>query len=227
MEMTMENSDFTTYDLSSQESGPSFFSQVQILTPVLLGLFMGPGVASGVRSTGVTCLPDQTETQIIASAAVPASDLVTTIREGWKLNMTELSGVLGVSRPTLYNWLKGGPVADSKALHHLQVLAVAAESWRDYMVKAGQDFLLDYTGPQANDESIRQAMGRQKITVDELREMVRTRGEQYREAREQSRVLLGDPLPLPASPPPESSRRLNKQWAENAKALHAARNRNR
>lgn len=220
----MQNSDFTTYDFSSQGSGTGLFSQVQILTPVLLGLFMGPGVASGFRSAGVASLPDRAETEINAPVTVPAGELVATIREGWKLNMTELAGVLGVSRPTLYNWLKGGPVADSGALQHLQVLAAAAGAWKRHTEQGGQDFLLDYTGPQANEESIRQAMGRSEVRTSEITDLIHSRSKQYQEAYVLSREILGEPTPIQGDPIHESTRKLNKRWTENAQRLHRARN---
>jgi transcriptional regulator with XRE-family HTH domain len=228
MEMTIQTADF-----SNRVSGQGIFPPVQILTPILLGLLTGPGFASGARSCLLTNFPNQRGPGVFTAAAgeaaspvMPAGELVTAIREGWGLNMSELAEICGVSRPTLYNWLKGKPVADPKVLHHLQVLAAAAGVWKHYTERGGQDFLLDYTGPQANQESIRQAMSRPDVSADGLRDLVESRREQYRVAREQTRTILGESLPLPATSPPESARRLNKLWADNAKALHAARKRN-
>lgn len=222
-----------TADFSNRISGQGIFPSVQILTPILLGLLTGPGVASGVRSCSLANLPNHREAGIFTSAAgdaacpsVPVGELVTAIREDWGLNMSELAEICGVSRPTLYNWLKGKPVADPKVLRHLQVLAATAGAWKSHTERGGQDFLLDYTGPQANQESIRQAMSRPDVSADALRDLVECRREQYRVAREQTRTILGESLPLPATSPPESARRLNKLWADNAKALHAARKRN-
>lgn len=230
--MTASPADFSIDDFSDRVSAQGIISPVQILTPLVAGLLTGFGFAASSRSAWEAASSDLGEVRCFTpvsseatSIPIPAGELVTKIREGWQLNMTELAEILSISRPTLYNWLKGKPVADSKVLYHMQALAAAAETWQEQANQGGQDFLLDYTGPRADEESIRQAMRRPEVTAEELRALVGCRWGQYSEAREQTRAILGSPLHLPASSPPESSRRLNKLWAENAKALHAARNR--
>lgn len=234
MEMTIQTADFKTDDFSNPASGQGIFPSMQILTPIFLGLLTGPGVASGAQSSWLTNLPDQGVPGIFASAggeaastAVPAGGLVTAIREGWRLNMTELAEIFGVSRPTLYNWLKGKPVADPKVLHHLQVLAAAAGAWKHHTDQGGQDFLLDYTGPQANEESIRQAMTRPNVSTSEIVDLIHLRLKQYQEAYAQSRTILGEPMPVKGDPIHESTRKLNKRWTENAQRLHQSRNSSR
>ena len=229
--MMIQTADFKTDDFSNRASVQGIFPSVQILTPIFLGLLTGPGVASGARSSWLTNLPDHGVPGIFASAggeaastAVPAGELVTAIREGWRLNMTELAEIFGVSRPTLYNWLKGKPVADPKVLHHLQVLAAAGGAWRHHTDQGGQDFLLDYTGPQANEESIRQAMSRPEVSTSEIRELIHLRLNQYQEAYVQSRGILGEPTPVKGDPIRDSTRKLNQRWTENAHRLHRARN---
>jgi transcriptional regulator with XRE-family HTH domain len=138
--------------------------------------------------------------------------------------MTDLAGILGVSRPTLYNWLKGGPVADQAVLRHLQVLAEAADAWQS-VGGPRQDFLLDYTGPGGDEISIRQAMARPEVTAAEIRELVVHRHDQYRQAAARSREFLGELMPPPSTMVPEKMRKMNETWAENAKKRHAARNR--
>ena len=154
-----------------------------------------------------------------------ASDLVASIKEGLRLNMTEIAEVLGVTRPTIYNWIKGKNPPDTKTLHRLQTLAATADFWKQVASGGDQDILMDYTGPQANEESIRQALSGATADTDGLRTLIETRHTQYREAREKTRTMLGDPLPLPAKGPAEETRRLNELWAKNAKALHATRSR--
>lgn len=154
-----------------------------------------------------------------------AGDLIASIKEGLRLNMTEIAEVLGVTRPTVYNWIKGKNPPDTKTLHRLQTLSATADFWKQVASGGDQDILMAYTGPQANEESIRQALSGATADTDGLRTLIETRHAQYREAREKTRTMLGDPLPLPAKGPAEETRRLNELWAKNAKALHATRSR--
>ncbi len=158
-------------------------------------------------------------TAVSVTPGNPAENLLTSIREGWDLNMTELATILNSTRPTLYNWLRSGLPTNAQKSQHLQTLAVAAEYWKSYIANGGKDFLLDYTGPQANEESIRQAMSRPEITAEELRSLIEVRREQYKVASKVSREILGAPLPLPSSSPPENSHRLQELWEKNSNNL--------
>lgn len=156
-----------------------------------------------------------------------AGDLITSIKEGLRLNITEIAEVLGVTRPTIYNWIKGKNPPDTKALHRLQTLAAAAVDWKEATAGSNRDFLLDYSGPRADEVTIRETLGRANLNPSDIRVLIHLRVEQYREAYARSREILGEPLPLPKTAPPESARRMNALWAKNAKKLHSARNRNR
>lgn len=200
----------------------------------LIGLFVGPGMALASPTMMEWQLPAMQDPSVLASPEVeatgmsvaPVAELIGRIKEGWSLNMTELADILGVTRPTIYNWLKGKGAPDAKLLKHLQTLAATAVDWTGATAGSNWDFLLDYTGPNADEVTIRETLGRVDVNPGEIRELVYLRMNQYREAYARSREILGDPPPLPENALPESARRMNALWAKNAKRLHAARNRN-
>lgn len=153
----------------------------------------------------------------------PAAELIARIKTGWQINMTELAEILGVTRPTVYGWLNGKTLSDPKSLRKLQALATAAADWEQATAGANWDFLLDYSGPKADEVTIRQTLGRPDVSTNEIRDLIHSRMDQYREAYSRSREILGEPAPLMGEPLPESTRKLNKLWAENAQKLHRAR----
>jgi hypothetical protein len=103
-------------------------------------------------------------------------------------------------------------------------LAAASADWKEATADSNWDFLLDYTGPRADEVTIRETLGRADVRTGEIREMIHQRTKQYQEAYAQSREILGPPVPVRGEPIHESTRKLNKLWAENAKKLQRFRN---
>jgi DNA-binding transcriptional regulator YiaG len=156
--------------------------------------------------------------------AAPASETIHTIREAWGFNMTELSQIVGVTRPTIYSWLKGKTSPDTQTQKHLQILAAAASDWAGATAGSNWDFLLDYTGPRADQTTIRETLQSADVSVTVIRELIHERMKQYQEAYAEARAILGEPVVVQGNPIHESTRKLNKRWAENAKKLHRLRN---
>jgi transcriptional regulator with XRE-family HTH domain len=232
MEMTTTSSPLpTSSDFSNRASAQGRFSAMPTIAGVLVSLVAGPGAASVARPVG---LPDPSHPQaesppagVMSPASVPARELIAEIKQGWSLNMTELAELMGVQRPTLYNWLKGKTSPDAKLQKHLQTLAAAAADWQASAAGSNWDFLLDYTGPRANEVTIRELLGRADVSTNEIRDLVQVRMEQYQEAYARSREILGEPTQVKGDPIRESTRKLNKRWTENARKLHRARNASR
>lgn len=162
-----------------------------------------------------------------ANESIPIVELISGVKKDWQFNMTELAEILGVTRPTVYSWLKGKTSPDPQSQKHLQTLAAAATDWAESTAGSNWDFLLDYTGPRADQTTIREALHSVDVSVDTIREIIQERMKQYQEAYARSRAILGAPPPAPKTAPPESARRMNALWANNAKKLHDALNRNR
>ena len=235
MEMTMScPNEMPSADFTNQAVCYGTFSPMTTVAGRLIGLFAGPSLAVASPTMRQWDLPAAREAVTHAASqaespamVVPAAELITRIKEGWSLNMTELAELMGVQRPTLYNWLKGKTVPDSKFQKQLQTLAATADDWKEATGDSNWDFLLDYTGPKADEVTIREVLGGADVSPGEIRQLIHQRLEQYQTAYARSREILGEPPPPPKTSPPESARRMNALWAKNAKRLHAARNRNR
>lgn len=234
MEMILSYDDMMNPDYSNRVKGYNWTSQ-SIIGGLLLGVLAGPGAASAQKQ--VFNVFDSANSQQIQPHAfvaveappdvVPMAELINTIKHGWSLNMTELAELMGVTRPTLYNWLKGKGAPDAKLQKQLQTLAAAAVDWKEATAGSNWDFLLDYTGRRADEVTIRETLGRADVNPGEIRELIHLRLEQYQEAYARSREILGEPPPIKGDPIRESTRKLNKRWTEHAQKLHRARNASR
>jgi transcriptional regulator with XRE-family HTH domain len=235
MEMTMTAPlDLQRADFTNQTACHGAFSPMTNIGR-LIGLFVGPGLALASPTMMEWQLPAMQDPGVVASPEVegtgmsvaPVAELIGRIKEGWSLNMTELADILGVTRPTIYNWLKGKGAPDAKLLKHLQTLAATAADWTGATAGSNWDFLLDYTGPKADEVTIRETLGRADVSAREIRELIYMRLNQYREGYARSLEILGDPKPITGEPIRESARKLNKRWTEHAQRLHRARNASR
>ena len=219
-------------DFTNQIVCHGAFSPMATVAGRLIGLFVGPGLAVASPTMREWQLPAIQDPVVLASPEVeatvisvaPAAELIGRIKEGWSLNMTELAELLDVQRPTLYNWLKGKTSPDPKSQKHLQTLAAAAADWKEATAGSNWDFLLDYSGPKADEVTIRDTLGRVDVNPKEIRELIGVRMSQYQEASARSREILGEPTPIRGEPIRESTRKLNKRWTEHAQKLHHARN---
>ena len=226
--------DLKLADFCNQAAGHGTFSPMTNIGR-LMGLFAGPGLALACPTMRQWQLPAVHDPVVVASpeaeaivmSVAPAAELIGRIKEGWSINMTELAGLMGVQRPTLYNWLKGKTVPDSKFQKQLQTLAATAADWQEATAGSNWDFLLDYTGPRADEVTIREVLSRADVNPNEIRELIHTRLGQYQEAYARSREILGEPAPITGEPIRESTRKLNKRWTEHAQRLHRARNASR
>ena len=232
MEITMPHlNESLPADFTNRAAGNVTFSPMITIAGMLIGLFTGPGLTSASPSSRQWELPDlreaSTHAQSSAEASVvfiPAAELITQIRQGWQFNMTELSDILGVTRPTVYSWLNGKTSPDAEKIQRLQVISAAARIWTEQTVGKDWDYMLDYSGPQANEATLRDHLKSSGTTVAQLRELIPVRIAQYQQAYAEARKLLGDPPPTPKIRIPEGTRRLNRLWAENAEKLHRFRN---
>lgn len=234
MEMILSHDDLMNADFTNPVKGFGWTSQ-SVIGGILLGVLAGPGAASPQKQafSGLDFAGFQqisTHSFKAAEAAPPVvavADLINGIKHGWSINMTELAELLGVQRPTLYNWLKGKTSPDSKFQKHLQTLAAAAADWKDATAGSNWDFLLDYSGPKADEVTIRDTLGRADVNAVEIRELIEMRMRQYQDAYARSREILGEPTPITGEPIRESARKLNKRWTEHAQRIHRSRNASR
>lgn len=105
------------------------------------------------------------------------SDRVTQIRHYLSLNMTELSHILRVERPTVYAWMKGSARPHTGNLERLERVHNLARAWRAMSAVPpgryvrerfdGGQSLMDYLSADVLDEqAIRRAFARIKPAID-------------------------------------------------------------
>lgn len=217
-------------DFTTQAAFQSISSPMTTVAGTLISLLAGPSLAVASPTRHSWELPAAREaanhalSQAESPAMIaPAAELITRIKEGWQFNMTELAELMDVQRPTLYNWLNGKTSPDAEKYQRLQVIAAAARTWAEQTAGKNLDYILDYTGPQANELTIRDHLKSSGTTADQIRELIPSRIAQYQEAYVQSREILGEPTPVKGDPIRESTRKLNKRWTEHAQRLHRAR----
>lgn len=157
-------------------------------------------------------------------AAPKASSLLRQLRQGFGFNVTELAQIMGVSRPTIYSWLKDERPLKQDAINKLNKLNAVAAHWKEVCNDEDLSFLLDYTGPNASEPSIRESLQTSDGDAETLKALIDQRYAQYLTASEQSSEILGATPKLADSPIPKSTHKLNNQWATNAQALKAAQN---
>jgi DNA-binding transcriptional regulator YiaG len=120
--------------------------------------------------------PDQDQEEFPAVIWHP-SDRVSQIRHYLSLNMTDLSRVLRVERPTVYAWLNGSAQPHSANLERLERIHTLARAWRSVSAVPpgryvrerfeGGETLLDCLSAETlNEPAIRRAFARIKPEVD-------------------------------------------------------------
>lgn len=232
MEITIDSSRLISeHSFAVRDNPYRTIFETSTLTGVLLGLLAGPaygGAHSLQRSWSRSGASNQavhkaTKTEEVAPA-MPIAETISGIKENWQFNMTELAEIMGVQRPTIYNWLKGKTTPDIKMQRQLHRLAAAASIWKETTSGSNWDFLLDYSGPKADEITIREILSNPDVGVAEIEGLIHMRLNQYREAYARSREILGEPTPVRGEPIRESTRKLNKRWTEHAHKLHRLRN---
>lgn len=164
-----------------------------------------------------------TMNQVVPISA--ASDLLKSVREGFGFNVTELAELFGVTRPTIYSWLKNDSQPKREVLEKMQVLNAAATHWNQIVADTDFSYLLDYKGPTAQSKSIRKTMIASSLDAEALKLLIDTRLQEYKLASAKSREILGEIPEAPKSSIPKSSQKMHDMWVKNTKALRAAQNR--
>lgn len=151
-------------------------------------------------------------------ATFQPSGSITFIRKIYGFNVTELAQLLGVTRPTVYNWIKGGEVKKEISAK-LQVLEAVAKHWSRLQGKDNISFLFDYKGPQANDISLREALGHEVIETDTIINLIDTRMIEYQRAAAESQQIIGNVELVKNAEIPEGAKKLNQLWSNNINKL--------
>ena len=216
-------------DYSNRASEPGRLASVPTIGWMLLSVLAGPSAAHALQRPqavdSALWFAEDSVGDTVAPYPDAVADQIAAIKEGWRLNMTELAEIMDVQRPTLYNWLNGKTSPNAEVRQKLDLLVAAGPVWNELTAKSSDSFLLDYTGPDEAGPSIRQRLKSPDCNLAELDALIPERIGQYRAARARSLALLGERPAPPKTAPLEGARRMNALWAENAKKLHRFRNR--
>jgi transcriptional regulator with XRE-family HTH domain len=202
---------------------PSRRSQLDLPARVISSVLLGAAVSPGDT---VKC---QQETVVIEHACQQAPAPVTiphkieSIRESFGLTTSALAEILGVSRPTIYQWIRGQAVPQS-AEHRARIdrLAACAATWNKVFPKKAMDHWLTDSEPGA--ASLMDLFKQETPDKAAIEDLLATRIRQARDARqriEDARKASGmGELPPPEGLVPEHIYR----WSETRQSMLRAAN---
>ncbi len=169
--------------------------------------------------TAIVDIPkSEEETKQLSREHIPdLSALIESVKDSLALNMTQLSEIFGVSRPTIYSWKKGEThkVSPNK-IKKLNHLAAVANEWQKHTQGQKKSFILDYKGSEAKGPTIRELL-LTDFNSAEIIEIIPVRFQQFKDATTQSREILGEASlhNSNADQLPEASQRMHAAWSSN------------
>lgn len=178
-----------------------FFDVVPASRPLAPFVYNGPPVAlptsprGGLGSEETARVPTPFERSATvtggAQAAVEdvrAADLVSAAQNALSLSVTQIAGIVGVSRGTVYNWLRGVEVPrDDQKTTRLHALSKLGKEWRQRSDETLGRLLEAPVGPR--DESLLMLLqaptwdpAALRLTMDRLADILRARAERRQQA---------------------------------------------
>jgi DNA-binding transcriptional regulator YiaG len=135
------------YGVITSTSAPSWRSQstlpARLLGGVLLGAAISPGAAIAFQEQPLI----QTENGQQAIAPITVPQKLESIREAFGLSTSALADVLAVSRPTIYQWIKGQSEPSGENRARLERVSLLAAKWRDSFPGMSMDHWLTDNEP--------------------------------------------------------------------------------
>ncbi|MCF6312130.1 MAG: helix-turn-helix domain-containing protein [Verrucomicrobiales bacterium] len=224
--MEVKTMDFGTVSAKNDEtSNNNAWLRTATIPAFSLFLTLAPGQMVQLQQAPAPVLGINRRATTInrAADAIPAvSTLVKSVREGFGFNITELATLFGVTRPTIYSWLKNESQPKREVLDKLQALNAATTHWQKVVADTDLSYLLDYTGPTARSKSIREAMITSSLDAQTLKSLIDTRLQEFQRSSARSREILGEALPIPKNEIPEGSQKMNAMWTKNANRHHSS-----
>lgn len=205
------------YGVITSTSAPSWCSQsnlpARLLGGVLLGAAISPGVAIAYQEQPL--IHQENGQQSIAPITVPHK--LESIREAFGLSTSALAEVLGVSRPTIYQWIKGQSEPSGENRNRLDQVALLAATWKNAFPAENMDHWLTDSEPGA--QSLMDLLRKDTQDTDAINQLVITRIRQAHEANrriETARMASGmGELPAPEGLVPEEIYR----WSETRQSM--------
>lgn len=190
----------------------------KLLGGLLLGAAISPGDAIAFQQQPVIQI--EVGQQAIAPITVPQK--LECIREAFGLSTSALAEVLAVSRPTVYQWIKGLGEPSGENRNRLDQVALHAATWRKAFPDENMDHWLTDSEPGA--PSLMDLLRQDTHDNDAINQLVITRIRQAREANQRIEAArkasgMGE-LPAPEGLVPEQIYR----WSETRQSMLRASN---
>jgi transcriptional regulator with XRE-family HTH domain len=136
-----ENADLRDIVLGSDyqtSDKPAFsFPLVILVTTGTGGCLLPDKVRPVLNTGGLEALEIPTVFHVPSRSPRPISEKITAIKERLGLNVKQLSQVLGVQRPTVYQWLKGGEIRQSNRARVNDVFELSSDWTRHCQLPVG------------------------------------------------------------------------------------------
>jgi DNA-binding transcriptional regulator YiaG len=199
------------YGCVTSTSVTSRRSQLDLPARVISGVLLGAAVSPG------EIVKYQQEVVVIEHACLQAATPVTTphkiesIREAFGLSTTALAEILGVSRPTIYQWIKGQSEPSGENRNRLDQVAFLAAGWNKAFSAENMDHWLTDSEPGA--PSLMDLLRQDTHDTAAINQLMITRIRQAHEANQRIEAArkasgMGE-LPTPEGIVPENIYRWN------------------
>jgi DNA-binding transcriptional regulator YiaG len=212
-----EHSYESFYGAITSTSLPTWHTQstmpAKLLGGLLLGAAISPGDAIAFQQQPVIQI--EVGQQAIAPITVPQK--LECIREAFGVSTSALADVLAVSRPTVYQWIKGQSEPTGENRNRLDQVALHAATWRKAFPGENMDHWL--TDSEPGQTSLLDLLRQESQDTGAIRQLMVTRMQQAREANQRIEAArkasgMGE-LPAPEGLVPEEIYR----WSETRQSM--------
>jgi len=231
----MEMNDALTFELKRQDplipdrphesffgaitstSVPSWHTSSSVPARVLGSLLLGAAISPGATIDVQERLAVHIEDSLLEIAPITVPQKIESIREAFGLSTSALAEVLAVSRPTIYQWIKGQSEPTGENRNRLDRVALHAATWRKAIPDESMDHWL--TDSEPGEPSLLDLLRQETQDADVIRRLITTRMRQAHEANrriETARMASGmGELPAPEGLVPEEIYR----WSETRQSM--------
>lgn len=135
------------YGAMTSTSLPSRRSQLDLPARVISGVLLGAAVSPGdiIKYQQEPVMIEKTCQQTTAPVTIPQK--IEAIRESFGLSTSALAEILGVSRPTIYQWIKGQSEPSGENRARLDRVALMAATWNREFPTMNMDHWLTDSEP--------------------------------------------------------------------------------
>ncbi len=166
-------------------------------------------------------LADTPKETMSAQSEHAIKSFIEQIRDGLAFNVSEVAKALGVTRPTIYSWMKGNAPQDSTKAERLKRLAMLADHWKALSGGRNMSYIYDYKGVSGSETSVREALAG-SLSIEESQAIFAARHAEFSETATANKAKLRKPPEIRRKALPKTTRTMNESWAASTKVMHQA-----